>query len=503
MILNKTGFAAGVIAFALLLSGCGNDAATTAASSLSTSMSSLAVTSPTAARSASASGDRFILKNWFASIPSKLLDLFFRSSIAGTAPDTVVQPIGTMVSDMKSDIASSAPEAVAAKIGSMSVNSYRAPCYGPSWTDDATGSTVNRPSGDLGIVDVAAGPGDTMACAPAQLNSLVGGAPQFANKIVKLQATMIAGLRKGGKALPAIGASVDALADMPAITGITLSKAKLTRLANRASDGFSVFKTEFEFTDASSKTGSVTVYHTPLNDANTNYIGLLQAILPVTTTSNVAGHRGLSVVYQEVDGVIKYALDTAQNRSTDSTDFFSTTTGRVDFTKAAFGEDGNRIIASFNTVTNATTMHYAWQAGSNDGSVRAFAIDIPAGTEGSLTGVAYAGFGAAMTALTDDVSTPWMTKMYCNWLNGLANGTSVAKVQGQTFSQAATGKFSAVTSNIAFAPTDTCQKSGTFAVTNSQPDAFNGTKTVTAHSLVSVGAMGAISAVTVPSYPLP
>jgi len=490
------GLTIGTLAF--MLSGCGT--ATSATTTLTEAIAAIAVTSPTASRATTASNFEYHSQGFFADLGHKIKGLILPESIAASTVDTDVKSMATLVSDLKTDLASSTPKAIAAKIGEMTVTSYRANCYGPSWTDTATGVSVARPSGDLGMIAANASTTDTTACAAAELNSLVGGAPQFANKLVKLQATLIAALQTAGKALPSVGASVDALALMPAITGFTFVTASLARLTNNAA-GKPVYKTAITYTDASSKAGTVTIYHTPTNDANSNFSGLIQAVLPYTATGGGAGtKRGLSMVYSQTDGILTYALDTAANRTTDSSDFFSATTGRVDFSKGAFGEDGNRIIASFDSTTLASTMHYAWQAGSGDGAVRAFAVNIPAGTEGSLTGVGYFGFGAAISALTDDVSTPWATKMICNWVG--VSKASIAEIQGQTFTQSG-GKFTAATSKIDFAPTDTCAAASTYVITSSQPTDYNNAARSGTKLLTTVGALGIIPAVTVPTYTLP
>ncbi|MCM2277242.1 MAG: hypothetical protein NDJ89_04145 [Oligoflexia bacterium] len=467
----------------IALQGCSKaELSETTSTSLLIAAPAVAVTSPTASQTAA------LLSR---SLPAALGD--------STAAPSEVKPIDEMLSEIKNDLASANPVAIAAKVGNLTVTSYRASCYGPSWTDDATGAPVSRPPGDLGMVAANGSATDSTACAAAQLNALIGGAPQFLNKLVKLQATLIAALGKSGKTLPEVGATVDATADLPAFTAFTVGAASLKRLSDNA-DGQKVFKTSFSFTDGSGKSGSAVVFHTPKNESNSNFKGLIQAVLPHTSTFGAGTRRGLSMVYDETDGVLTYALDIAANRTTDSATFFNATSGRIDFSGAAFGEDGHRILARFDTVTNAVTMHYAWQAGDLDGAVRAFALNIPAGTDGSLSGVAYFGFGAAMSTLTDDVSTPWMSKMHCNWLNALASGPSVAKVQAQTFAQSG-GKFLASTSKIAFAPTDNCN--GNFSVTGSNPNTYDGSYTVATNDLVAVGDLGAIPAVTAPSYPVP
>ncbi|MEK6706178.1 MAG: hypothetical protein AABZ06_10345 [Bdellovibrionota bacterium] len=492
-----------ILALVTMTMSCGDDSASNSSSAAS-AIPAMAVTSPTASRSSSAS--LHLKKSFWAKVRVNLLKVLNPSSVAEeTTQPTDVKPMDQMVSDLKNDIQGSDPAALAAKIGNMTATSYRAPCYGPAWVDNATGVSVNRPTGDLGMVYDTASNTDLMACSASQLNALIGSAPQFLNKLIKLQATMIAAMNKADKDLPPAGEKVDAKPDMPTIPGITITTAEVNRLADRA-DGKAVYKSIIAFTDPVSKTGSVTVWHTPLNGDNTNFTGLIQAIVPHTPSMgdpNAAAYRGMSMVYEQVDGVIKYALDMAANRTTSSQDFFSTTTGRVDFSKASFGEDGNRIIAQFNENTNAVTMHYAWQAGEQDNSARAFAVEIAAGTKGSQTGVAYYGFGADIATLTDNVSTPWMTKMHCNWLNNLASGPSVAKIQSQTFQQDTNGAFVPVNSKLDFAPTDTCVKADAFTISNAMPTFFNGSRTISAHELVSVGDLGSVSAVTAPTYALP
>ncbi|MEK7396437.1 MAG: hypothetical protein AAB116_05830, partial [Candidatus Poribacteria bacterium] len=71
--------------------------------------------------------------------------------------------------------------------------------------------------------------------------------------------------------------------------------------------------------------------------------------------------------------------------------------------------------------------------------------------------------------------------MHCNWLNNLASGPSVTKVQEQTFQQDANGVFIPSNSKLDFAPTDTCVKAGAFTISNAAPTFFNGNRTVSTH----------------------
>jgi hypothetical protein len=467
---HPTSFVAlAIAAFSVFSSGCGgsNDSG-----SLSSTIASFVVTSPTATRTSNA-------------VSAFLRNGSFSAALEGQAD---VKPMGEMVNDLKADISGGDPKTIANKIGAMSANYAPPSCYGPAWTDDkiTAGGNPGRPTGDLGMVTANASPTDTTACAAAQLNALIGGAPQFANKIIKLQATIVASLKGAGKEAPGVGDSENALSHLPTIPGLTVSEAKIERLADR-SDGKAVFKTSVQFTDGSQKSGSVTIWHTPLNDENTDFTGLIQAILPHTA------------IYRQSGPELTYIVETAANRATNSTDFFDSSTGRINFSSSAFGEDGHRILAKFNTSTNAVTMHYAWQAGELDRATRAFALDIPAGTEGELAGTAYFGYGSKIQ-LIGEATGPAMNKMYCNWLDFAKSSQPV--IQKQTFEQGLASKFLPTgDDHISFAPTESCN--GEFEVTAcSLVPAYIATWSAAAdgHKLVAANEVSGFATVDIPTY---
>jgi hypothetical protein len=499
----------------LTLGACGSSDATTAAISdlnaLAAAMPTIAVTSPTAASSSGSARLQFQRKSTLVARTQYHLGRLLMPSVVADATSTeTIKPVGEMLDELKEDIAAADPTAMAAKIGNFSITQGHALCYGPGWQDNATGSNTNRPTGDLGLVYATASATDTTACAAAELNALVAGAPQFVNKIIKLQATLVIALNKAGKELPAVGASLDGLALLPTLSGVTLTAATIERLADDA-NAYPVYKTKFEFT-TNIGSGEATVFHSPKDAENVNFKGLVQAILPHSSAMGQATgtKRGLSMVYDQSDGVLSYALDTAANRSTASSDFFSTSTGRIDYSKAGFGEDAHKILASFNQNTNQATMHYAWQAGSQDGAVRAFAVGIGAGTAGSLTGVGYFGFGDAVSAVTDTTSTLWAEGMFCNWLD-FQGRTLLAEVQGQTFAQnATTSVFEVVTNKINFKPVNSCTGAD-YTVSNAQAAGgsasgsvtfLNGTRSGT-KDLTTPQALGTVPEVVAPTYTLP
>ncbi len=398
---------------------------------------------------------------------------------------------GKSIEDQISDIQKASDPAnlasTATALASFSApGSFRPSCFGPTWHDNATGVDVNRPSGDLGIVYASASDTDTTACVACQLNALISSGPGIGNKLIKVVALGEAALANAGKSLPAVGGEEDVLAALPAVTGITFSAFKLARLDDR--DGHAVYKTSIEFTDSASKSGTVTLYHEQIAADNSEYKGILYATLPHTPSGGGAGtfYRGISFVYDLEGGVYKFSFKTAANRATSSTDFFDSTSKVLDFSKrAAFGEDAHYILGYFDTANFGGTLHYAWQAGDADGATRAFAVDVPNAAKGSRTGTGYFGFGAQISAITSS-TVPWMTKMHCNWLNALGSGPSLAKVEKQVMTDAG-GDFVASTSNINFAPTDTCDKgsSGGWTVSSGESSFLNGARSTSGNDLLA------------------
>jgi len=230
-------------------------------------------------------------------------------------------------------------------------------------------------------------------------------------------------------------------------------------------------------------------------------------------------YRGLSMLFEESGDDETYVIETAANRETTSTDFFDATSGRVDFESAAAGELLNKMIVTQNTGTGAMTLHYAWQAGAGDGATRAFAAQVTGTGEGD-SGIAWYGYGDAMAALSDDTSTIWPEKMYCNWTSGLAGGASQAKLQQQVLTRGADSQDESgglvfipdADDNWVYAPTDACTHGSPYTVTNPSigppAPAFIVADTVN-HSgdsnLVDVpaGDGSLVDAVTIPEYSKP
>ncbi len=423
------------------------------------------------------------------------------SAASTTAPDVITSDeLNAAITALQ---AGTNTDAVALVANFMTVNnSTYPPCYGTAWTDTATGTSVNRPSGDLGITYPQATATDTTGCLAAKLNALVAGYPQIANKLILLHSILALAAETAGTTFVE-DVENDLTSSMPTFTGFTVSSAKLTYLGSTTGTDFNpeTYKSAFAVSDSSSRTGTATIWFTKNNEAGTNYSLLVQADLPMQA-STTSEHLGISVIATKQDGVVTYVVESGENRGTAKAAVFSSTTNRYDFTDSGFGQNGNKIIASINETTGVQTMHYAWQAGEADGASRALAVQIDA-TAG--TGYGYFGFGDSIETLSDITTTEiWAEKMFCNWLNQLSRGSSVTNVQGQSFLYDATAAvYQASASKYLFAPTDTCQAASSYTVSTSSFTTIEGSKTITTHDLTTVTTLGTVSGVTVPTYTIP
>lgn len=484
----------------LVLARCGSDSST-ASNALSKAMGAIAVTSP-AASSSSSSASLFGVKKTvtafmqFAGFHLLMKMMGLSEAADETSAPTTVKPLSEMKSDIQ-NATTADPATTAAALGNpVEKKSFVAPCYGPSWKDDAFQSNYDRPSGDLGIVYATASNTDTRACAAAQVDALIAGAPSFFNNFIKMQAVMLAAANKSSKSLPAEGQTEDLTTLMPSITGLTVTNADLKRVDT--TDDTEMYKTIFDFT-SSSKSGNVTIFHKPKNADNTNFEGLAYATVPHFSGMGTGDKRFMSMVYSQADGVLKISAKIMANRNTNSTDAF-TTGYEVDFSKSTSDrEDFHWILAEFNSSNGAGTLHYAWQAGA-EGVTRTFAFTVPSGGE---TATAFAGFGPGMGSSGLVASaTPWTQKFHCNWKNGVANSASIQYVQKQTMTKSS-GKFLPSASNIAFAPTDSCNRNSTWVVSGASASFLNGTKQAVTNDLVTPPTSSDIPAVAAPTFTIP
>lgn len=504
-----------VMLMGLFLVRCGSDNSG-ATNSLSAATPSMGISSPTMTSSTTTAS----YKGRFQAISQAMLkfpaiemalkwvgiDLATNSfAVEETTLPSDMKPLDTLKSDQAGDLVQS-PTTLAAEVGTLTTKKYDALCFNQGYniSSDAN-ATVNQVLyGDGGIAYSTASATDTTACMAAAMNAMIAGHPRYLNKMLKIVSIMLSAANGAGKALPAVNETQDVLANMPTIDGLTLTKASLARLADDAA-GLKVYKSEIEGT-ANSTTLDITLYHTPLNADNTNFKGLFQIVRP-HTTGKMAGQ---SVVYHQESGVLRLAMRGCANQNTAGSDFFNATTGLLDFGKTACQQDLNQIHAQVNNTSGASIMHAAWQAGTGDGASRVTEIMTTGNTEGS-TGTGIFGYGKSINGtgnyagpLPDNTSTPWATRMYCEWLNSLSGGTSINYVQRQTMTLSS-GKWVVASDNWRYAGNGTCiTNDNSWTISGHQLAAVNSTTVSGPTSLQLVApSTVTIGSVEVPTYTKP
>lgn len=177
-----------------------------------------------------------------------------------------------------------------------------------------------------------------------------------------------------GTTQPAIGEDIDLAPHLKTAfgkKGENVTSAKLTRLAD-ASDGAKVFSMSFDLTRPDGVAMVVNIIHSPRNDANTSYTGVMNAKI---TEAGQTKKRFVSVMYDRSDTLMKYNLRSANFVSTNESLAIGAD-GQVDFnagtTAGNFPGESNQYIDRImsvafegNPVTNAGTFAYWQNPGGN------------------------------------------------------------------------------------------------------------------------------------------
>ena len=345
------------------------------------------------------------------------------------------------------------------------------------------------PGGDLGIWDAAET--DGTACAAAKLNSVVQTASQSIDLGVGATAAMLCIAKLSKLQMPAIGKTLDLAptlkADADVKAKMTVTVASITREADTTA-GRPVYTSNMELaiTPPGAQTAnnlSLKLRHVPLDSKNATYKGLMTMVRvngagappkppePPKTT-NIAGPLNLnlgagdlnavSVIYHKTATSLTYKVVTANyGPNAKATTIFNSTTGEVN---AALGGDGTtgwkgnlNLMVGTSDDKGDGSLAVAWQAGSNDGFTRNFNITTLSNADGSRTGSAYFGFAKNTNNTAPKLA---IEGMICNWAgpnNQRASAAGWNLVQKQTMKLNTTsGIWAPVTSNITFAPTNSC-----------------------------------------------
>jgi hypothetical protein len=359
-----------------------------------------------------------------------------------------------------------------------------ADCYGPTMKvqnhpDNTGAAATTLPSGDLGIWD------DTdsvtsSACAASELNARMRGVAARSSQAMIALAMLVKKAHLTGSGIPTVGNSVNLVASMPSISGVTWSAATLSQ----PTSGNYQYTLQFTFTDASSLSHMVDLSLSHSNTSASVYSGLMKyAITNKFTGGNCPGSGSKDVT---LVGTLRYnrtsstvldmshrsgqycgAGSTAGSLASDrgatydgsgELDPDSTLNGG---TGKGWGDNFSRFGGSFDPSTQAGRFLLAWQAGPSDSKSRVLQAVVSGSFAAGRSGLAFFGFAAPVSpaaSFTGDIQG-----MICNWAGPGANGTLNDYAQKQSFAQAASGNRWTVsgTSQVRYAPKNDCVYAGT------------------------------------------
>lgn len=356
-----------------------------------------------------------------------------------------------------------------------------ATCYGPTidyqnHPDALQGQPDDGqlPSGDVGMW--TANEGETnQACAAAQLNQKMAGLQFKSQAALEVLASLICVSNVNDIDLPANGETSDLVTEMNSMAtqnnlNATFSTATLSLDTSSGNNTYS-YSLVFEYTDNNSKTRTVTVNmsHRALDDDNTTYQGRFSYVInPSDFTGGNCPPGGTtdagSTLYHLSSATdLKLSAETGTFCGEDTNPVGSS--GLLDasdkFNQATnpdgWGNNYNLMIANFNPSTTEGNYSFAWQAGPLDDNTRTFNLTLDQDADTSrLSGTAFFGFGDPI-----DQTDGSIKGFICNWAGPGSNHNLKDFAQKQVISENETdGTFQATTSNLNYAPTNSCTYDG-------------------------------------------
>lgn len=348
-------------------------------------------------------------------------------------------------------------------------------CYGPSLNysnhpDGALPNTGQLPGGDLGIwQDNVNNDSTDTACSAAQLNLKM----RAAKRSVHTALLLLAGMRYQAflsGVTPAAGASTNLLTVMNGlgISNVSFTTATLARSADGATWTYTL-ALNVTVTGPSAGTYPVTLTLSNTHVSTTNYSGILQftaentinagnCMTFSTTATNVStvkySHTSTSATVGQRAGVFCGNTANLPSDTYNSDGQLNPSAKFTNGTNKGWADNFSRFAASFDPSTLDGSFAYAWQAGKDDGHVRAFNVWTQTAS-GVRTGEAYFGFG-------DDIATTngSIKGMICNWAGPGNNHNYTEYSQRQSLAYNDTsGKWTigSAGSDIRYAPTVSCQ----------------------------------------------
>lgn len=370
-----------------------------------------------------------------------------------------------------------------------------AACYGPAITyenhPDASGGAPNAsgqlPTGDVGIW-TADQSGTGEACSSAQLNAKLRGFKNQTQSALKALAGMICVSNVNSLTFPSsAGDSLTLTTQLDSAlttTGYSVTSATVSTIEASSSN----LQTNLGLTLTYSGSDVITAYtlvitndtdstdvininlaHLALDTSNSTYVGNLnyrfnfddsmQANCPtgeLTQAGVISYYRDSSSslnLHADSAGYCTKNVNAFTNNLLDPDDSHATGTN-----DDGWGMNWTTFLANFNPSTLVGNYASLWQAGPGDSHARILNVSVFAGQDSQIDANAYFGFGdQVQTSLSGAIAG-----MICNWAGPSNNHNPVDLVQRQIMMKSSTAKrFVADSSNITYAPTNSCDYDGT------------------------------------------
>lgn len=380
----------------------------------------------------------------------------------------------------------------------FSVLGTNASCYGPQVLyanhDDQSGASGQLPGGDLGLWLETDSDGTT-PCVAAQMTKKLQGVRRQTRQGLLLMATLRRVVAASSTvSMPTAGNTTDLTstlntalsgAGLDAEDGVTISAASITLSSDGATYTYRVVATRGSGDEA--RTGEVILRHVPGSDA-THYQGVMQvagftlsndAAFGCTDQMNGANYKVAAVStlrYTRSGTAVAFSSRSGQycGHGTSTTDLASDVAsfdGQREL-DAAIKISGNtaggtkgwrgnftRFAGDFSRDTLDGDFLLAWQAGPGDSHTRVLAAtSLLNSVSGDRTVNGYFAYGREISASTGAV----MAGMICNWAGpGGSHATNPTfQSQSAVLVSGASGFTTSGTSHITYAPTNSCNSSG-------------------------------------------
>jgi hypothetical protein len=348
-------------------------------------------------------------------------------------------------------------------------------CYGPQlwyinhldWTGsgnlgtEGDNNAANLPGGDLGIWSASEAGGE--ACASAKVNTSISNIASKTDAALSVIAAVSCIANTNSLALN-VGDIEDLTTELDTAltdTDYSVSSATIERLDDTSS-GNEINKISITILKNGNAFLQLELKHSPDSSDASLYEGILSVLQNKTIE---AQDHGFSLIYKQTSSNLDYQLRYADFDATPSfSSMFNNGILKINQADPDGGGPQNawdnfsQTSLSRNLSTEKTLFNYSWQAGVQDSHTRVFQLTTE--KSGSVsTGIAFFGFGDNFDQSSGDTTDGQLKKFICNWAGPGQNHTTFGLdeyAQKQTIQTNSSGVFEEVSSNISYAPVNSC-----------------------------------------------